>query len=74
MFKGSTLCLVGAVALSVLGSTGCSSARVCRGITSRADEVKFLYYEGGDTGVIKCRMAGDGALSDCHPMTVSLEE
>jgi len=52
---------------------GCASPRICRGITSRGDEVKFLYYEGGDTGVIRCRMAPDGALADCHPMTVELE-
>jgi hypothetical protein len=47
---------------------------LCRGITARGDEIKFLYYEGGDTGVIKCKIAADGALSDCHPMTVKLEE
>jgi len=40
----------------------------------RADHVKFLYYEGGDTGVIKCRMAPDGTLSECRPMSVSLED
>jgi hypothetical protein len=52
---------------------GCAAPRICRGITSRGDEVKFLYYEGGDTGVVKCKMAPDGALADCHPMTVELE-
>jgi hypothetical protein len=52
---------------------GCAAPRICRGITSRGDEVKFLYYEGGDTGVVKCKMAADGALADCHPMTVELE-
>ena len=73
MMKTRAFCL-GIFALAALGSTGCASARVCRGITSRADEVKFLYYEGGETGVIKCKAAGDGSLSDCHPMTVTLED
>jgi hypothetical protein len=65
---------LGVLFLGALASFGCSSPRVVRGITSRADEVKFLYFEGGDTGVIKCRMAADGALAGCHPMTVSLED
>ncbi len=67
-------CLIFAVFLAAaVASSGCGSPRVVRGITSRADQVKFLYYEGGDTGVVKCRVAGDGTLSECRPMTVSLE-
>jgi hypothetical protein len=63
-----------AVALALCTSlVGCAAPRLCSGITSRGDEVKFLYYEGGNTGVIKCKMGGDGALSDCHPMTVELQ-
>lgn len=57
-----------------LASVGCSHPRLVRGITSRNDEVKFLYVEGGDTGVIKCKMGADGALSECHSMSVNLEE
>jgi hypothetical protein len=55
-------------------ATGCGSPRVVRGITSRGGEVKFLYQQGDETGVIKCQMAPDGALSQCKPMTVKLEE
>jgi hypothetical protein len=58
---------------AAVASSGCGSPRLVRGITSRADQVKFLYYEGGDTGVVKCRVGGDGTLSECRPMTVSLE-
>lgn len=65
---------LGLLLLAALASSGCSAARVCRGITSRNDEMKFLYYQGGDTGVIKCQVAGDGSLSACHPMKVTLEE
>jgi hypothetical protein len=67
---------VGLTAVAVclgLGLAGCANTRYCRGITSRGDEVKFLYYEGGDTGVIKCKMSAEGALADCHPMKVELE-
>ena len=67
------VCL-GALALLDLTTTGCSSARLCRGITSRADEVKLMYLEGGDTGVIKCKMAADGALTNCQPMQVVLKD
>ena len=57
-----------------LVAVGCGSPRVVRGITSRADQVKFLYIEGGDTGVVKCQLGADGSLSKCHPMTVVLED
>ena len=64
---------LGLLLAAAAASTGCGSPRLVRGITSRADQVKFLYYEGGDTGVVKCRVNGDGTLTDCRPMTVSLE-
>ena len=62
------------LALAAIGSAGCSSPRIVRGITSRADEVKFLYYEGGDSGVIRCRLGADGVMSNCQPMTLVLED
>lgn len=64
---------LGVLLAAAAASTGCGSPRLVRGITSRADQVKFLYYEGGDTGVVKCRINPDGTLGDCRPMTVSLE-
>jgi hypothetical protein len=72
MWSQRVALIASAISLGYVG-LGCAAPRICRGITSRGDEVKFLYYEGGDTGVIKCRMAPDGALADCHPMTVELE-
>ena len=66
----TTLVLVALAALS----GACSSPRLVRGITSRNDELKFLYYEGGTTGVIKCKLAADGALSECRPMQIALED
>lgn len=70
--KASSLFLLGLAATFFVA--GCGSARVCRGITSRGDEVKFLYYQGGATGVVKCRLGPDGALTGCHPMKVVLED
>lgn len=65
--------VLGALLAAAAASTGCGSPRIVRGITSRADQVKFLYYQGGDTGVVKCRINPDGTLADCRPMAVSLE-
>lgn len=69
--KRSLSIVVFFAAAAALG--GCGSPRIVRGITSRADQVKFLYHEGGDTGVVKCRVNADGTLSECRPMSVSLE-
>ncbi|OJY25994.1 MAG: hypothetical protein BGO98_36015 [Myxococcales bacterium 68-20] len=65
---------LGILAAMAFAAIGCGSPRVVRGITSRADQVKFLYIEGGDTGVVKCQLGADGTLSNCHPMTVALED
>ena len=65
---------LGVLVAIALGAVGCGSPRVVRGITSRADQVKFLYIEGGDTGVVKCELGPDGALSNCRPMTVALDD
>jgi hypothetical protein len=65
-------CAAVALALgSIVG--GCASPRIVRAISRRGDEVKFLYLQGSDTGIIKCTMAPDGSLSACHPMSVELE-
>ena len=68
----TSICLA-AFAMALM-TAGCSQPRVVRGITSRADQAKFLYIEGGDTGVVKCQLGTDGALSNCRQMTVSLED
>lgn len=68
----SSICL--AIFAMALATAGCSQPRVVRGITSRGDQAKFLYIEGSDTGVVKCQLGNDGALSNCRPMTVALED
>ena len=55
--------------------TGCAgSPRVVTAITSSRDQVKFLYIEGNGQGVIKCKVAADGTLGECHPMTVTFQD
>ena len=62
-----------AVALSAMG--GCASnARVVTAITSSRDQVKFLYVEGSDQGVIKCKVGADGSLGQCRQMAVAFED
>ena len=67
---GDATLLVGLA--SMIG--GCASPRVVTAVTSSRDQIKFLYVEGSDQGVIKCSVAGDGALSGCRRMAVSLED
>lgn len=65
---------LGVLVVTALAAVGCGSPRIVRGITSRGDQVKFLYIEGGDTGVVKCKLNPDGTLTSCRPMTVALED
>lgn len=67
---GAVSLLVGIA--SMIG--GCASPRVVTAVTSSRDQIKFLYVEGSDQGVIKCNVAGDGALAGCRRMAVSLED
>ncbi|MFO0665616.1 MAG: hypothetical protein U0174_16795 [Polyangiaceae bacterium] len=69
------------VALVVLAALlgGCGSqAKMVRQITTgaeRTNQVKMLYNQGNDQGVIKCTAAAaDGALSNCKRMTVIFQE
>lgn len=69
-----TSILFGILAAMALASFGCAQPRVVRGITSRDDQVKFLYLQGSDTGIVKCKVGADGALSACRDMQVTLED
>lgn len=67
------------VMAALLGGVGCGSqAKMVRQITTGAErttQVKMLYNQGNDQGVIKCTAAAaDGALSNCKRMTVVFEE
>jgi hypothetical protein len=63
------------VAIAVaLSTAACAAPRVVSGITSSRDQIKFLYQEGDSQGVIKCKVATDGSLSDCHHMAVVTQD
>ena len=68
---------VALVAMAAL-TGGCGSqAKMVRQITTgaeRTNQIKMLYNQGNDQGVIKCNAASDGALSGCKRMTVIFEE
>jgi hypothetical protein len=38
------------------------------------DRMKLLYQEGATFGVVKCKVAPDGKLTDCVNMPVNLHE
>lgn len=69
-----TSILFGILAALMCASTGCSQPRVVRGITSRANQVKLLYMQGSDTGIVQCKVNADGSLSACRNMQVTLED
>ncbi len=59
----------------LLALSGCAgSPRVVTGITHSRDQIKFLYSEGGGQGIIKCKVNPGGALTECRPVTVALED
>lgn len=58
---------------TALPSLGCAGPRVIRGITSRSDQVKFLYTQDDKTGLVRCQIGADGALSNCRDVAVVLE-
>lgn len=73
--RARTLWRVALMAVAVSAATGCAgSPRVVTAITSSRDQVKFLYIEGSDQGVIKCKVGGDGTLGQCRQMAVTFQD
>ncbi len=66
--------LIVGVVVCLLSLVACARPRVVTGITHSRDQIKFLYFEGSEQGVIQCRVLPGGALAQCHPMAVALEE
>lgn len=65
---------VSGVLLALLGLAGCAPPpKVVTQITSARDQIKFLVVQGNQQQVIKCQVAGDGALSNCRPMQIVLQ-
>ena len=68
----NTVWLCGAA--MALSTVGCAAPRVISGITSSRDQIKFLYQEGSSQGVLKCKIAADASLSECHQMVVTIQD
>lgn len=69
-----TLAKLTVAAAFLMSMGGCAPrAKVIRAITHNTDQIKFLYTQGSGQGIIKCRVAADGALSQCREMAVVLE-
>lgn len=57
----------------LLTVSGCvTPAKWITAITTRNDQIKFLYVQGKSQGIIKCMVGPAGALSQCREMTVVL--
>jgi|GEM_PF-6806935 len=63
-----------AVLVALLGGVACAPPpKVVRQITSAREQIKFLVVQGRSQQVVKCKMAGDGALSECKTMQIVLK-
>ncbi len=63
-----------AVLVALLGGVACAPPpKVVTQITSARDQIKFLVVQGNQQQVIKCKMAADGALSECKTMQIVLK-
>ena len=64
----------GLVVLVAVGACGSAPRVVVSMDGARPDRLKLLYQEGGTFGVIRCKVAADGALGDCVNLPVNLHE
>lgn len=58
--------------------SACAGPRAVVNITSRGDQVKMVYYQqtfmGYDQGIVKCKAADDGKLSECRKLKVNFKD
>ncbi len=60
--------------LSMAVLAGCPNPKYVAASTGGSGQIKFGYIQKKNvTGIIKCQMADDGALSNCRKMTVVLQ-
>ncbi|UQA62451.1 hypothetical protein [Polyangium aurulentum] len=62
------------VLVAFLGAGCAPPPKVVTQITSARDQIKFLIVQGDQQQVLKCQVAGDGALSNCRPMQLVLQD
>ncbi|HWV39473.1 MAG TPA: hypothetical protein VN033_13470 [Vulgatibacter sp.] len=68
--KWSLLAYVALIALA----TGCAGPRYVAASTGSKGQVKFLWTDGSDQGVVKCEVADNGDLNQCRNMNLVLED
>jgi hypothetical protein len=74
MISGKWAGLVALMALAAPAVTGCAAPKAIVGMDIRNDQLKMLYQQGGDFGVVRCKAGSDGALSQCQNVKVTLHD
>ena len=63
---------------AALFASACAGPRAVVKITSRGDQVKLVYYQkkfgGYNQGILTCKAAENGDLSDCKKLNVKFKE
>jgi len=52
----------------------CSGPKIITSSTGRDEQIKFIYSQGTDQGIVKCIVADDGELKKCRPMNVKFKK
>lgn len=55
---------LGLVAGGILAA-GCASPKVVTNITSRPGQMKFLYQQSTEQGLVQCKTGSDGSIDQC---------
>lgn len=56
--------LLGLVAGCALAA-GCASPKIVTSITSRPGQMKFLYQQSNEQGLVQCKTTDDGSIAEC---------
>jgi hypothetical protein len=66
------------VIVMMMLSQGCAGSRFVSQATSRGDTIKFAYtqqkFMSSEQGLIECKVAEDGALSECQRIDVEFQD
>jgi len=65
--------LLGLVAGSAL-STGCLAPKIVTQITSRPGQMKFLYAQSNEQGLVECKVADNGDIQSCVNKPIVFKE
>jgi hypothetical protein len=65
--------LLGLVAGGALAA-GCTTPKIVTGITSRPGQMKFLYQQSHEQGLVQCKLTETGDISDCANKPIVFKE